>query len=139
MASDSVRWMISFWHSAGGSKDDPDFPRVDFWHPDRESARAAAARVLIELREDREDERDWVAAGHPDPLAVGSGRHPGGQWLLRYRDIKPPPDVGEKAAVEERLRSTREVAGAWKDNPVAEDLSRDLENRRRGSVEGQGK
>ena len=59
--------------------------------------------------------------------------------LLRYCDIKPSPDVGGKAAVEERRRSTRDVAGVWKDSPVAEDLSRDIVERRRNAVEGSDK
>lgn len=84
-----VRWMLSFWHPNGGSKDESDFPKVEFWHPDRASAREEATRVLIELREERHDTRDWIAAGHPDPLEVGAGRHPGGQWILRYQDLKP--------------------------------------------------
>ena len=65
MRIDSVRWMVSFWHPDGGSKTEPDFPQVDFWHVDRESSMAEAARVLIELREEHEDERDWVAVRSP--------------------------------------------------------------------------
>ena len=64
----NVRWMISFWHPSGSRSDESDFPKVDFWHPDRESSRAAAASVLVELREKRGDQREWVAAGHPGPL-----------------------------------------------------------------------
>ena len=82
-----VRWMVSFWHSEGRSRDEPDFPEVSFWHPDEETAKTEASRVLIELVEQRGDNRDWTAAGHPDPFAVGSGKHPGGQWILRYRDL----------------------------------------------------
>ena len=80
--------MVSFWHPDGDSKSEPDFPKVELWHSDRPTARAEAARVLIELRESLRDERDWVAAGHPDPLEVGAGRHVGGQWILRYEDLE---------------------------------------------------
>ena len=81
---DTVRWMLTFYHSEGGSRDEPDFPRVDLWHPNEKASMEAGARVLRELKE-RGDNRDWKAAGHPDPFAVGSGQHPGGQWIL------PPP------------------------------------------------
>ena len=97
-----VRCMVSFWRPDGGWRDEPDFPEVAFWHPDRETSRAEAARVLIELREVREDQREWVAAGHPYPFAVGPGRRPGGQWLLRCSDLKPP-NPEEQLAAEERL------------------------------------
>ena len=43
MNIDGVRWMVSFWHADGSWKNEPDFPRVDFWHPDRETSRAEAA------------------------------------------------------------------------------------------------
>ena len=122
MNIDGVRWMVSFWHADGGWRNEPDFPQVDFWYP---------ARVLIELREEREDERDWVAAGHPDPREVGAGRHPGGQWVLRYGDLKPASPE-EQLAAGDRLRTTRSVAGAWKDNEVAEDLQREIATRRAG-------
>ena len=129
MNVDGVRWMVSFWHSEGGSKNDPDFPQVEFWHPDRETSMAEAARVLIELREAREDERDWVASGHPDPFAVSSGRHPGGQWLLRYGDLKPASPEKQLEA-RERFRTFGSLAGAWMDNSSAEDLQREIEARR---------
>ena len=129
MNIDGVRWMVSFWHADGGWKNEPDFPKVDFWHPDRETSRAEAARVLIELREVREDQREWVASGHPDPFAVGAGRHPGGQWILRYSDLKPASPEGQQAAAERLLR-TRDVAGAWKDNQAAEELQREIAARR---------
>ena len=83
-----VRWMLSFQHPDGHSIAELDFPRVEFWHPDEQTSRAEASRVLIELREERGDERDWVATGHPDPLEVGDGNHSGGQWNMRYRDAK---------------------------------------------------
>ena len=108
--------MVSFWHPDGRRRDESDFPKVEFWHPDRQSAREEAARVLIELREERNDTRDWVAAGHPDPLEVGAGRHPGGQWILRYSDLR------------------REAAGAWQGITDGEDMKRMLyEARRTGS------
>ena len=108
--------MLSFWHSHGGWKDESDFPKVEFWHQDRTHAREEAARVLIELREEREDTRDWVAAGHPDPFEVGAGRHPGGQWILRYQDLR------------------REAAGDWQGITDGEDMKRMLyEARRTGS------
>ena len=92
---------------------------------------AEAARVLIELREVREDQRDWVAAGHPDPREVGAGRHPGGQWLLRYGDLKPVSPE-EQLEAGERFRTARSVAGAWKDNSVAEELEGEIAARRTG-------
>ena len=51
--------MVSFWHPNGGRKDESDFPQVEFWHSDRARAREEA------------------------------GRHPGGQWTLRYQDLRP--------------------------------------------------
>ena len=63
MNVDGVRWMVSFWHPEGGRRDEPNFPDVEFWHADRETSMVEAARVLIELREVQEDERDWAAAG----------------------------------------------------------------------------
>ena len=103
-----VRWMVTFWHSNGRARDEHVFPEVDFWHPDRAHAREEAARVLIELREKRNDPRDWIAAGHPDPLEVGAGRHPGGQWILRYQDLG------------------REAAGDWQSATEGEQMKRVL-------------
>ncbi len=37
MNIDGVRWMVTFWHADGGWKNEPDFPKVDFWRPDRET------------------------------------------------------------------------------------------------------
>ena len=108
--------MLSFWHPNGGRKDESDFPEVEFWHPDRASAREEATRVLTELREERRDVRDWVAAGHPDPLEVGAGRHPGGQWILRYQDLKPG------------------AAGAWQDMTDGEDMKRVLHEARQAGA-----
>ncbi len=84
-----VRWLVHFRHPEGSDREEPDFPAVSLWHPDEETARKEAARVLVELAEARNDRRDWTAAGHPDPFAVASGQHPGGPWLLRYRDPAP--------------------------------------------------
>ncbi len=84
----AVRWMVHFWHSEGKDRDEPCFPEIAFWQPNKETAMKEAARVLIELVEKRGDNRDWAAAGHPDPFAVGSGQHPGGQWILRYDDLE---------------------------------------------------
>ncbi len=100
--------MVSFWHSEGGSKDEVDFPQVDFWHSDRIRAREEAARVLIELREKRNDKRDWIASGHPDPREVGAGHHPGGQWILRYQDLD------------------REAAGDWQSATDGEEMKQVL-------------
>ena len=131
-----VRWMVSFWHPDGDGRDDPDFPKVELWHPDKRSARAEAARVLIELREGRRDERDWVAAGHPDPLAVRAGHHVGGQWILRYGDLKEG-DATSRLTVEERLNGTKSAAGSWKGIIDGEELKRTLsEARRSGSRVG---
>ena len=84
----SVRWMLTFYHSEGSWKEAPDFPDVAFWHPSEKASMEAGARVLRELKE-RGDTRDWKAVGHPDPLKVGSGEHPGGQWILP----PPPPKI----------------------------------------------
>ena len=129
----AVRWMLSFWHPNGSRNDEPDFPKVEFWHPDRESSRAAAARVLVELREKRGDQREWVAAGHPDPFEVRVGRHTSGQWTLRYDDLLPPDASSEQSAAQ-RLKTMQSAAGAWKDSPFAADLAREIyEARRSGS------
>ena len=131
-----VRWMVSFWHPEGDSKDEPDFPKVEQWHQDKPTARAEAARVLIELRESRGDDRDWVAAGHPDPLAVGAGRHVGGQWTLRYGDLKKG-DASSRLTVEERLKGAKSAAGSWKGLIDGEELKRTLhEARHSGSRVG---
>ena len=83
----SARWMVSFWHPEGRARDEVDFPKIALWHSDEKTAKAEAVRVLVELVEERGDNRDWVAAGHPDPLEVGAGRHRGGQFILRYQDL----------------------------------------------------
>ncbi len=128
-----VRWMVSFWHSDGDQKYEPDFPKVKFWHPDKQSARVEAARVLIELREERGDERDWVAAGHPDPFEVGVGRHPGGQFILRYGDLKRD-DKESRQLAKKRLKGMKAADGAWKGIVDGEELKRTLyEARRIGS------
>ena len=128
--------MVSFWHPEGDSKDEPDFPKVELWHSDKQTARAEAARVLIELREGRGDVRDWVAAGHPDPLEVGAGRHVGGRWILRYEDLKKG-DTASKMPAKERLRGTKSAAGSWKGLIDGEELKTTLhEARHSGSRVG---
>ena len=112
---DSVRWMVIFYHSEGGWRDEPDFPQVEFWHPNKRASMEAGARVLQELK-DRGDTRDWSAAGHPDPFKVGSGEHPGGQWILPAPQPKifdsgkvPPMDLTceEWKAFDHALREGR--------------------------------
>ena len=125
-----VRWMVSFWHPDGDSANEPNFPEVEFWHPDRQTARTEAARVLGELREERGDERDWVAAGHPDPREVGAGRHPGGQWILRYEDLKWE-DAASNPSAKKKRRGMKSAAGAWKGIIDGEKLKRTLREARR--------
>ena len=112
---DSVRWMVIFYHSEGGFHDEPDFPKVDFWHPSKKASMEAGARVLRELK-DLGDTRDWKAAGHPDPFKVGSGQHPGGQWILPALPPKifdpdkvPPMDLSDKEweSFDSALRESR--------------------------------
>ena len=121
--------MLSFWHPDGDSKEEPDFPKVEHWHRDKPTARAEAARVLIELRETHGDERDWVAAGHPDPLEVRAGRHVGGQWVLRYEDLKKG-DAASKILAKERLKGTKAAAGSWEGLIDGEELKRTLHDAR---------
>ena len=113
---DSIRWMLTFYHSEGGFRDEPDFPEVEFWHPSKRTAMEAGARVLQELKE-RGDTRDWRAVGHPDPFKVGSGEHPGGQWILPPPPPKifdpdkvPPMDLSEEEweSFDRALRESRE-------------------------------
>ena len=83
----AVRWMLGFFvHNGEGDKHEPNFPTFDFWQPDRDTCEAEGRRILLELR-NRGDERNWIAYGHPDPYEVGAGRHPGGQWMQRLRDL----------------------------------------------------
>ena len=112
---DSVRWMVIFYHSEGGFHDEPDFPKVDFWHPSKKASMEAGARVLRELK-DLGDTRDWKAAGHPDPFKVGSGQHPGGQWILPALPPKifdpdkvPPMDLSDEEweSFDSALRESR--------------------------------
>ncbi len=132
-----IRWMISFWHSDGNSRDEADFPEVNFWHSNKYIARVEAARVLIELVEGRGDKRDWVAAGHPDPFEVGIGRHPGGQWVLRYEDLKQEDNAASKLSAEQRLSGMKSAAGSWRGLVDGEKLKRMLyEARRYGSNTG---
>lgn len=128
---EAVRWFLIFWHPEGAARDEADFPAVEFWHHDRESARAEAARVLIELREQRGDTRDWTAAGHPDPYAVADGRHPGGQWTLRYRNLQRNDENGAVVfrGGDVRPRPTS-AAGVWRGVVDAEALKRTLSEAR---------
>ena len=114
---DLVRWMVTFFHSEGGWREEPDFPEVDFWYPNKDSSMKAGARVLEELK-NRGDHREWKAAGHPDPYEVGAGRHPGGQWMLPPAATKifdphkvPPMDLSEEEweAFDRALRDGRET------------------------------
>ena len=107
MKPKKARWMLSFWHSEGDWRGEAGFPDVEFWHPDSKTARAAAARVLAELR-DSGDMRDWVAAGHPDPREVAAGNHIGGQWALQYDDLECAT-----GAAGERVVSIRRAADDW--------------------------
>ena len=119
--NDGVRWMVSFWHLDGDFTTEPNFPKVDFWHPDKQTSRREGARVLWELRE-RGDTREWVAAGHPDPLRVpGMWYNPGANWTLRSSDIVSDGKGGGKI---------RSVAGIGRDNPVWEELANDIAERR---------
>ena len=122
--------MVSFWHPDGSNRDESGFPSVEFWHPDRKSARKEAARVLIVLREERGDERDWVAAGHPDPFEVGAGRHPGGQWTLRYRDLRCD-GKGLERSTDKTFKPTKSAAGSWRGNVDGEALKQMLYEARR--------
>ena len=121
---ESVRWMITFHHSGGSWRDEPDFPNVKSWHPNKYIARQEAARALAELREARGDERDWIAIGFTDPLAILSGQVMGGQswnqWTMRYDNLVPNSG-GE----------IKSVAGAWEGNVDGEELKRILRGYRR--------
>ena len=114
---DSVRWMVTFFHSEGGWREEPNFPQVDVWHPTKRASMEEGARVLQELKE-RGDKRDWKAAGHPDPFEVGAGRHPGGQWILPRPapkvfdpDKVSPMDVSDEEwdAYDRALRENRRI------------------------------
>ena len=37
-AADNVRWMLTFYHSEGEARDEPDFPKVEFWHPSEQAS-----------------------------------------------------------------------------------------------------
>lgn len=83
----AVRWILGFIvHNGEGDRRELSFPLFDFWQPDRASCEAEGRRILLELRK-RGDERNWIAYGHPDPYEVGAGRHPGGQWIQRLKDL----------------------------------------------------
>lgn len=138
MRTDKVRWMLSFWHSKGDWRGEVDFPDVEFWQPDRKTARAEAARALTELR-DRGDMRDWVGAGHPDPREVGAGNHHGGQWILRYDDLacaaaenetRLSQKSGDAVAAGKRIGGTGRAAGAWRGVVDGDAMKRELHEAR---------
>ena len=131
----SVRWMVVFWHPDGDARSESDFPDVAFWHPDRGSAREEAARVLSELREEIGDDREWVAAGFPDPVEVSAGRHHGGQWILRYADLEPGGgETSDTPSANNGRRRTKSAAGAWRGIIDGEEMKRTIyEARRTGS------
>ena len=84
-----ARWMLGFYHSggAGHPHHETDFPKVEFWHENKETCMAEGRRVLMELLA-RRDTRDWLAHGHPDPYAVSSGAVPPDRWILSLRDLR---------------------------------------------------
>ncbi len=81
--------MLGFFHSGGAGQpyQEADFPKVEFWHEDKEECMAEGRRVLMELL-DCGDTRNWVARGHPDPFAVGAGLTRGDQWILSLSDLR---------------------------------------------------
>lgn len=84
-----VRWFVIFIKpepNGGGDVDTPDFPDLEFWHADKESARQEAERVMRELHE-QGDDRNWKAVGHPDPLEVARGNHDVDQWIVSSEDV----------------------------------------------------
>ena len=93
-----VRWMVNFWHPDGDRTTEPDFPKVDFWHPTKRTAQTAAARVLLDLKA-RGDTREWVAAGYPDPFVVNRVSDFCPVWLLIYEDI----ETDENGAIRVKL------------------------------------
>ena len=120
---ESVRWMITFYHPDGSWQDEPDFPDVKSWQPNKYIARQEAARVLAELRETRGDKRDWFAVGLTDPLAILRGQILGGQpwneWTMHYDDLVPNSG-GE----------IKSVAGAWEGIVDGEEMKRILDEAR---------
>lgn len=86
--TDSVRWILVFFHSGEEDESERDnFPDVDFWQPDEETAASEARRVLRMLR-DCGDQRHWKAALHPDPFAVAKGRHPIRQYIIDSANLQ---------------------------------------------------
>lgn len=117
---ESVRWMITFYHPDGSWQDEPDFPEVKSWQPNKYIARQEAARVLAELREVRDDRRDWFVVGLPDPLAILRGQLIAGQeWTMHYDDLVPNSG-GE----------IKSVAGAWEGIVDGEEMKRILDEAR---------
>lgn len=86
IAQQEVRWMVTFGHSEGGSRTERDFPGYDFWHTNKEASIVEGKRVLKELTL-RGDNRDWYAAGYPDPFEVGSGKHSGDSWIIPISNL----------------------------------------------------
>ena len=136
----SVRWMVTFWHSEGNWRDEPDFPQISFWHPSKYASRTEAARVLIELREERGDERDWIAAGYPDPYQIDPVALPGQRWALRYEDLDfgdDAPETDESGKSEysanqkkRRALGLKTAAGGWKGVVDTEKLLKDIHDAR---------
>lgn len=84
-----VRWFVIFIKpdtEGDTDGDSMDFPDLDFWHEDGESARREAERVLCQLHQ-QGDSRTWKAVGHPDPIEVARGNHPVDQWIVTSRDV----------------------------------------------------
>ena len=127
--------MVVFWHPDGPARDEAHFPgRVLLAYRQKER-QGRSARVLIELREERGDKREWTAAGFPDPMEAGAGPHPLAQWVLRYRDLgRDSGKVSAARAENNGSRRTKTAAGSWRGIIDGEDLKRTLyEARRTGS------
>ena len=62
----SVRWMVTFYHSEGRWRDEPDFPKVSFWHPNKKASMEEGARILQELK-DSGDNRGLESSGSSRP------------------------------------------------------------------------
>ena len=120
-----IRWMVNFWHSDGDRTTEPDFPEAPFWHPNKRTARTAAARVLWELKE-RGDERDWIASGHPDPVEADVWAYISTAWTLSAQDVESDGNGGAKI---------KSVAGFGIGNPAWAELEKSIA-RRRAAVGG---
>ena len=115
-----IRWMVNFWHADGDRTTETDFPEIAFWHPSKWASQVEAARVLWELRE-RGDERDWIASGHPDPVAGGPWAYIRTSWTLDFSEIESDGNGGAKI---------KSIAGFGIGNPYWEDLAKSIERRR---------